>query len=103
MQKDSKFPNVKKQITKTRRTTTKKYAKTALKLEFDCRHFPLVPFYCFKGEASHEPEFTECCYTRVHCKSSINDNITMVEAAVRRFFKKGVRKNFAIFTRKHLG
>ena len=53
MQKDSKFPNVKKQITKTRRRTTKKYAKTALKLEFDCRHFPLVPLYCFKGEASH--------------------------------------------------
>ena len=36
----------------------------------------------FNGEASQSPEFTECFYTRVHCKSSINDNITMTEAAV---------------------
>ena len=55
MQKGSKFPNVKKQIKKTTTTTTKKKkkAKTAMKLEFDCRHFPLVPLYSFKGEASH--------------------------------------------------
>ena len=54
MQKGSKFPNVKKHIKKTTTTTTTtKKAKTAMKLEFDCRHFPLVPLYSFKGEASH--------------------------------------------------
>ena len=41
----------------------------------------------FNGEASQSPEFTECFYTPVHCKSSINDNITMIEAVVCRFFK----------------
>ena len=28
-------------------------------------------------DASHWPEFIECFYTRVHCKSSFDDNIRM--------------------------
>ena len=31
----------------------------------------------FSGDASHWPEFIECFYTRVHCKSSFDDNIRM--------------------------
>ena len=52
-------------------------AKTALKLEFESRHWPVVPLYRFSGDASHWPEFIECFYTRVHCKSSFDDNIRM--------------------------
>ena len=52
-------------------------AKTALKLEFESRHLPVVPLYRFSGDASHWPEFIECFYTRVHCKSSFDDNIRM--------------------------
>ena len=33
--------------------------------------------YRFSGDASHWPEFIECFYTRVHCKSSFDDNIRM--------------------------
>ena len=44
-------------------------AKAALKLEFESRHLPAVPLYRFNGGASHWPEFIECFYTRVHCKS----------------------------------
>ena len=52
-------------------------AKTALKLEFESRHLPVVPLYCFSGDASHWPEFIECFCTRVPCKSSFGDNIRM--------------------------
>ena len=50
-----------------------------MKLEFESRHLPVVPSYCFSGDASHWPEFIECFYTRVHlhCKSSFDDNIRM--------------------------
>ena len=50
-------------------------AKTSLKLEFESRHLPVVPLYHFSGDASHCPEFIECFYSRVHCKSSFDDNI----------------------------
>ena len=50
-------------------------AKTALKLEFESRHLPVVPLYHFSGDASHCTEFIECFYTRAHCKSSFEDNI----------------------------
>ena len=53
-------------------------AKTALKLEFESRHLPAVPLYRFSGDASHWPEFIECLYTHVHCKSSFVDNIKMI-------------------------
>ena len=52
-------------------------AKTALKLEFESRHLPVVPLYHFSGDASHWPEFIECFYRCVHCKSSFDDNIRM--------------------------
>ena len=52
-------------------------AKTALKLEFESRHLPVVPLHRFSGDASHWPEFTECFYMHVHCKSSLDDNIRM--------------------------
>ena len=48
-----------------------------MKLQFESRHLPVVPFYRFSGDASHWPEFTECFYTRVPCKSSFDDNIRM--------------------------
>ena len=50
-------------------------AKTALTLEFKSRHLPVVPLYRFSGDPSHWPEFIECFYTRVHCKSSFDENI----------------------------
>ena len=52
-------------------------AKTALKLEFESRHLPVVTLYHFSGDASHWPEFIECFYRCVHCKSSFDDNIRM--------------------------
>ena len=51
--------------------------KTALKLEFESWHLPVVPLYRFNGEASHRPEFIECFYARLHFKSSFDDNIRM--------------------------
>ena len=48
-----------------------------MKLEFESRHLPVVPLYRSSGDASHWPEFIECFYTRVHCKSSFYDNIRM--------------------------
>ena len=48
-----------------------------MKLEFESRHLPVVPLYRFSEDASHRPEFIECFYTRVHCKSSFDDNIRM--------------------------
>ena len=52
-------------------------AKTALKLEFESRRLPVVPLYHFNRDASHWPEFIECFYMRVNCKSSLDNNIRM--------------------------
>ena len=38
---------------------------------------PVVPLYRFCGDVSHWSQFIECFYTRVHCKSSFDDNIRM--------------------------
>ena len=53
------------------------YARTALKLEFESPHSSLVPLYRFNKDAIHWPEFFECFYTHVNCKSSFDDNIKM--------------------------
>ena len=52
-------------------------AKTALKLEFESRSLPVVPLFRFNVNASKWPEFIECFYTRVHCKSSFDDSMRM--------------------------
>ena len=51
--------------------------KTALKLQLESQHLPVVPLYRFSGDVSQWPEFIECFYTRVHCKCSFDDNIRM--------------------------
>ena len=41
-------------ISECKKTNEKKIdAKTALKLKFGSRYFPVVPLHCFNGEASH--------------------------------------------------
>ena len=59
-------------------------AKTSLKLEFESCSLPVVSLFHFNGNASRWPEFIECFYIRIHCKSLCDDSmrITYLISAV---------------------
>ena len=65
-------------------------AKTALKLEFKSRHLRSVPLSRFNVDASHWPEFIECFYTRVRCKSFSHSEILVSCPSTKRSMKESI-------------
>ena len=80
------------QETKLLKCDKKIDAKTTLKLEFELSSLPVVPLFRFNGNASKWPEFIECFYTRVHCKSSFDDSMrtTCLISATDREAKRAI-------------